>query len=222
MSQVSSIQEIRRSNTSPTWVPTPTPVDSPSNIFSPAREESSSIRVGTQWQAQTMTQDVPPTFLPHAESTWDPSWFGARDKGKRKEPTSPTPIPPHVPSGSTTPHRPTGPPGGSPPSPSPSPGPAPPPIVLPTPALVNSPNRREKGNKPQPFTNKSDFQTFRLAVLLYLLQNKNIYPTNKDKILFVLTLMTEGVPGQWMRLWMEKRLNRTHGYPTFDDFMVEF
>ena len=222
MSQVTTTQEIRRSHTTPTRVNTPIPVDTPSNPFSPTREQSS-IAVGTQFHAQTMTQDVPPTFYPQAESSQMPQpSFGSilRDKGKEKASTplyTPTPSPARP-----NPDLPGGPPSSPPSSPSPGPhGPRPALSPLVTPAPVNVPNGREKGIKPQPFTDKTDFQTWRISVILYLLQNDSTYPTHQDKIMFTLTLMTEGVPGQWMKLWIQKRLSGTLPYPSFDDFFEE-
>ena len=47
---------------------------------------------------------------------------------------------------------------------------------------------------------------FRLAYVIYLMQNNSVYPTDQDKILFILSLMNDGVPGEWMKHWMAQLL----------------
>ena len=86
MSRITT-QELRRSHTSPTQVNTPIPantpipVDTPTNPFSPTHMEPSSLQIGTEFHAQTMAEDVPPTFYPGAESSWIPSHYLPKDKG---------------------------------------------------------------------------------------------------------------------------------------------
>ena len=43
---------------------------------------------------------------------------------------------------------------------------------------------------------------FRLTYIIYLMQNNSVYPTDQDKILFILSLMNNGVPGEGMKDWM--------------------
>ena len=228
MSQFTETQELQRSHTSPTQVNTPIPVDSPTNPFSPTHEEPSWLRVGTEFPAQTMTQDVPPTFYPGAESSRPPSMFQSRDKGKRNE-TSPhtpshQPIFPEEPRGddpdddnNDNNNPPAGPPPGPPPPP---PRPLGPGIAAPAP-IAPTPNGKERGIKPEPFTDGRKFETFQLAYIIYLMQNKNIYPRDGDKILFVLSLMNDGVPGEWMRHWMAQYLAGRRAFPSFKDFNEE-
>ena len=62
------------------------------------------------------------------------------------------------------------------------------------------------------------FETFYLAYVIYLMQNDSVYPTDQDKILFVLSLMNDGVPGKWMKHWMAQLTTRRQRMPTFDEF----
>ena len=63
MSQITKTQDLRQSHTSPTHVNKP--INTPSNPYSPTREEPSSLCIGTEFPAQTMTQDIPPLPLGH-------------------------------------------------------------------------------------------------------------------------------------------------------------
>ena len=169
-------QEIRRSHTSPTQVNTPVPantpipVDTPTNAFSPTHMEQLSLQIGTEFPAQTMAEDVPPTFYPGAESSRIPSHYLPKDKGKGKE-TSPR-TPPRQP---IFPEQPGGddsdddgddddnnnPPGGPPPGPPPPPGPLGPGIAAPAP-IPHVPKGKERGVKPEPFTDIKKFEKFYL------------------------------------------------------------
>ena len=163
MSRIAT-QELWRSHTSPTRVNTPItantpiPVDTPTNPFSPTHMEPSSLQIGTEFHAQTMAEDAPPTFYPGAESSRIPSHYLPRDKGKGQE-TSPRtpprqPISPDQPGGddpdgsgdddSNPPNTPNppGPPGGPPPGPPPPPRPFGPGIAAPAP-IPHVPNGRE-------------------------------------------------------------------------------
>ena len=229
MSQVTTTQETRRSHTSPTRVQTsPIPVDTPTNPFSPTHMEPSSLQIRTEFPAQTMAEDVPPTFYPRAESSRLPSHYLPRNKGKGKD-TSP-----HTPSRQPTfPEQPGGddgdsgddnngnPPSGPPgPPPPPPPGPLGPGIAAPVP-IPHVPNGKERGVKPEPFTKIEQFEMFHLDLVMYLMQNEIIYPAEQDKILFTLSLMTDGVPGQWKKHWMTQILEKRRTMPTFFDFCRE-
>ena len=227
MSRITT-QEIRRSHTSPTQVNTPIhsntpiPVDTLTNPFSPTHMEPSSLQIGTEFHAQTMAEDAPPTFYPGAESSRIPSHYLPKDKGKGKA-TSPCtpprqPIFPDQPggddpddSGDDNNNPPRGPP------PPPPPGPLGPGIAAPAP-IPHVPNGKERGNKPEPFTDVKKFEAFYLAYIIYLLQNNSVYPTDQDKILFILSLMNDGVPGEWMKHWMAQLIAGRQRMPTYDDF----
>jgi hypothetical protein len=54
---------------------------------------------------------------------------------------------------------------------------------------------------------------------LYLDQNPTIYVTDQDQIIFTLSLMTDGSPGEWMKNWMlQRRRAGIAGYGTWTDF----
>jgi hypothetical protein len=50
------------------------------------------------------------------------------------------------------------------------------------------------------------------------MQNDSIYPNNRDKILFILSLMTDGVPGEWMKHWITQLLAKRQSMPSYDEF----
>ena len=232
MSQIIT-QELRQSHTSPTQVNTPIPantpipVDTPTNPFSPTHMEPSSLQIGTEFHVQTMAEDIPPTFYPGTESSRIPSHYLPKDIGKRKETSLHTP--PHQP---IFPEQPGGddpddngddddnnnpPRGPPPPGPLPPPGPFGPGIAAPAP-IAPTPNGKERGVKPKPFTDVKKFEMFHLAYVIYLMQNNSIYPTDQDKILFILSLMNDGVPGEWMKHWMAQLLAGRQCMPSYDEF----
>lgn len=45
--------------------------------------------------------------------------------------------------------------------------------------------------------------------MLFMVQNNTIYPLDKDKIIFTLGLLTDGVPAQWATLFIEKASKKT-------------
>ena len=174
MSQVTTTQEIRRSHTSPTRINTsPIPVDTPTNPFSPTHMEPTSLQIGMEFL--TTSEQL---LYPSAESSRLPSHYLPRDKGKGKE-TSPhtpsrRPIFPEQPGGDgddepgneddNNGNPPSGPLGPPPPLP---PGPLGPGIATPAP-IPTTPNGKEGGNKPEPFTDVKKFEMFRLTYIIYL------------------------------------------------------
>ena len=111
--------------------------------------EPSSLQIGTDFHAQTMAEDVPPSFYPGAESSQILSHYLPKDKGKGKEkpPYTPPcqPIFPEQPGGDDPDHdgdddNNNNPPGG--PLPGPPPGPLGPGIAAPAP-IVPAPNGKE-------------------------------------------------------------------------------
>ena len=176
-----------------------------------------------------MAENAPPTRYPGAEGSQLPSHYLPGDKGKQKETSPHTPtrqsIFPEQPGGNDPDdgpgdgddgngHPPTGPPGPPPPPP---PRPFGPGIAALAP-IPHVPNGRERGIKPEPFTDVKKFETFHLTSVLYLMQNDSIYPNNRDKILFILSLMTDGVPGEWMKHWITQLLAKRQSMPSYDEF----
>jgi hypothetical protein len=57
---------------------------------------------------------------------------------------------------------------------------------------------KKKLNTPTPFTGKrEDLRKFLQEVKIYLLANKDVYPTDLDKVLFVISYMNEGDANSW-------------------------
>ena len=86
--------------------------------------------------------------------------------------------------------------------------------------------QRERGRKPDAFTNKSQYRLFRQQIYLYLGQNPDIYRDNIEKVQFALGFFTEGLPAEWAFLFIEKvaRKDREkHPVPwgTWDEFTSE-
>ena len=176
-----------------------------------------------------------PASYPGETSGQLPTHYLPRDKGKQKqtspfEPIFPSQLFPGPPPGGdgddepgdgdndnndnppNTPNLP-GPPG--PPLPPPRPfGPG---IAAPAP-IPHVPNGKERGVKPEPFTDVKKFEMFRLAYVIYLMQNNSVYPTDQDKILFILSLMNDGVPGEWMKHWMAQLLAGQQRMPSYEEF----
>ncbi|KIM73834.1 hypothetical protein PILCRDRAFT_14903 [Piloderma croceum F 1598] len=71
-------------------------------------------------------------------------------------------------------------------------------------AVVPPPTPKEKGHRPDPFTQKSGYEKFRQQLSLFFRMNEEVYSTNLEKVYFALSLMTEGTPGQWAQNFIEK------------------
>jgi len=67
-----------------------------------------------------------------------------------------------------------------------------------------APVPKEKGRRPEPFTKQSEYETFRRQLALFFRINREVYPTDLEKIYFTLMLMTDGAPGQWAQNFLEK------------------
>ena len=50
------------------------------------------------------------------------------------------------------------------------------------------------------------------------MQNNSIYPTDEDKVLFILSLMNDGVPGEWMKHWMTQLIAGRQRMPSYEEF----
>jgi hypothetical protein len=53
------------------------------------------------------------------------------------------------------------------------------------------------------------------------MQNETVYPTDQDKILFILSLMKDGLPGEWMEHWMAQLLTGQWTVPSYQEFNHE-
>ena len=62
---------------------------------------------------------------------------------------------------------------------------------------------------------------FCLNYIIYLMQNETVYPTDRDKILFIISLMNDGVPGEWKKHWMAQLLAGRRTVPTYEEFNCE-
>ena len=86
---------------------------------------------------------------------------------------------------------------------------------------------KEKGRRPDNFTKRQDYERFILQLFIFLEQNRKVYPTDIDRILFTIGFFTEGVPLNWANLWLQKLTTRvrsqgrTSAYGSFDNFMAE-
>jgi len=78
----------------------------------------------------------------------------------------------------------------SPPAPAPAPAPA-------AAVMAAVPEPKEKGRRPDPFTDKSQYPKFRRQISTFFASNNEIYDNDIKKVLFVLSFMTDGAPGQW-------------------------
>jgi len=67
-----------------------------------------------------------------------------------------------------------------------------------------APVPKEKGCCPDPFTKPLEYETFRRQLALFFRINREVYPTDLEKIYFTLMLMTEGTPGQCAQNFVEK------------------
>ena len=68
------------------------------------------------------------------------------------------------------------------------------------PAMVDTPNKdaKRKLKTPIPFSGKrEDLRKFLQEIKIYLMANGDSYPNNLDKILFVLSYMSEGYANSW-------------------------
>ena len=72
----------------------------------------------------------------------------------------------------------------------------------------STPRRRNKGMKikePDPFTDRKYIRQFMQQIVLNFSANPRRFKTDKSKILFVLSYMTTGEPGQWAEIFIESR-----------------
>lgn len=87
---------------------------------------------------------------------------------------------------------------------------------------------KKKLKTPTPFTGKrEDLRKFLQEVKLYLLANRDIYPTNLDKVLFVLSYMSEGDANSWKEEYVDTaeqkaaQENKDMDLGTYDEFIKQ-
>src|ERR1700729_4007066 len=88
----------------------------------------------------------------------------------------------------------------------------PPPALSTNPSMSNPPPAgpaapavpKERGRRPDPFSNPRNYELFRRQIGIFFLANPDIYDTDLHKIFFALTLLNEGPPGQWAQNYIER------------------
>ncbi|KIM74088.1 hypothetical protein PILCRDRAFT_14732 [Piloderma croceum F 1598] len=88
----------------------------------------------------------------------------------------------------------------------------PPPALSTNPSMSNPPpaapavpaTPKERGCRPDPFSEPRNYELFRRQIGIFFLANPEIYDTNMRKIFFALTLLNEGPPGQWAQNYIER------------------
>src|SRR5882762_505956 len=116
----------------------------------------------------------------------------------------------------------------SPPDPPGPPGPPGPPPRTPRRIINIAPNppptgaaNKERGNRPDAFTKKSQLKNFQLQLVLFFSQNDHLYPNDADKILFALSLCTEGAPAQFAKLALLQLIKNRGRWGSFESFMTK-
>ena len=110
-----------------------------------------------------------------------------------------------------------------------------PPALSTNPSMSNPPSAasaapavsKERGRRPDPFSDLRNYELFRRQIGIFLLANPDIYDTDLHKIFFALTLLNEGPPGQWAQNYIERveaQVTQAGNIPdaawgTFDAFM---
>ncbi|KIM82139.1 hypothetical protein PILCRDRAFT_7999 [Piloderma croceum F 1598] len=88
----------------------------------------------------------------------------------------------------------------------------PPPALSTNPSMSNPPpaapavpaTPKERGCRPDPFSEPMNYELFRRQIGIFFLANPDIYDTDMHKIFFALTLLNEGPPGQWAQNYIER------------------
>ncbi|KIM71955.1 hypothetical protein PILCRDRAFT_16579 [Piloderma croceum F 1598] len=94
-------------------------------------------------------------------------------------------------------------------------------------AQATSTTSKERGRRPDPFSDPRNYELFRRQIGIFLLSNPDVYDTDMRKIFFALTLLNEGPPGQWAQNYIERveaQVTQAGNIPdaawgTFDVFM---
>jgi hypothetical protein len=92
--------------------------------------------------------------------------------------------------------------------------------ITPNPWPTGAANK-ERGNRPDAFTKKSQLKNFQLQLILFFSQNDHLYPNDADKVLFALGLCTEGAPAQFAKLALLQASKNRGSWGTFEDFMMK-
>jgi hypothetical protein len=77
---------------------------------------------------------------------------------------------------------------------------------------------KERGVRPKDFTDKKQYQAFLLQLTIFLLQNKEIYATSQECIMFTLGLFTDGLPARFALLFSNNAL-KTDCWGSWDKFL---
>jgi hypothetical protein len=80
-------------------------------------------------------------------------------------------------------------------------------------------NNKEQGNRPDAFTKKSQLETFQMQLVIFFSQNNHLYPNDADKILFILSLCTEGAPAQFAKLKILEAAKKRGNWGTYEGLM---
>ncbi|KIM73808.1 hypothetical protein PILCRDRAFT_14944, partial [Piloderma croceum F 1598] len=63
---------------------------------------------------------------------------------------------------------------------------------------------KERGHRPDPFSEPKNYELFRRQIRIFFLANPDVYNTDMRKIFFALTLLNQGPPGQWAQNYIER------------------
>ncbi|KIM86136.1 hypothetical protein PILCRDRAFT_5196, partial [Piloderma croceum F 1598] len=78
-------------------------------------------------------------------------------------------------------------------------------MSVPPPAALAAPaTPKERGRRPDPFSDSKNYELFRRQIGIFFLSNPDVYDTDMRKIFFALTLLNEGSPGQWAQNYIER------------------
>ncbi|KIM71432.1 hypothetical protein PILCRDRAFT_17081, partial [Piloderma croceum F 1598] len=78
-------------------------------------------------------------------------------------------------------------------------------MSIPPPAAPAAPaTPKERGCRPDPFSEPKNYELFRRQIGIFFLSNPDVYDTDMRKIFFTLTLLNQGSPGQWAQNYIER------------------
>ncbi|KIM71958.1 hypothetical protein PILCRDRAFT_16571 [Piloderma croceum F 1598] len=105
----------------------------------------------------------------------------------------------------------------------------PPPALSTNPSMSNPPpaapaapaTPKERGRRPDPFSEPKNYELFRQQIRIFFLANSEIYDTDMRKIFFALTLLNEGPPGQWAQNYIERTLAGRAGYIGNNAYLID-
>jgi hypothetical protein len=92
--------------------------------------------------------------------------------------------------------------------------------IIPNPPPSGVANK-ERGNRPDPFTKKSQLENFQMQLILFFSQNDHLYPQDADKVLFTLSLFTGESQAQFAKLMILEQSKTRKGWGTFYQLMAK-